>query len=61
MTVAKKIFEWLKDTLFPPIEGDAFCWWKSDLTARENIIRLLKSFGDWVLDLLFPVLDDDQY
>ena len=27
----------------------------------EKIIRLLKIIDAWVLDLLYPELDDDQY
>ncbi len=27
----------------------------------EKIIRFLKALDAWVLDLLYPELDDDQY
>lgn len=50
------------------IMGDIFwktdpslCWWKGDLTMKERFIRMIKQLDAWVMDLLFPELDDDQY
>ena len=30
-------------------------------TMKEKILKLLKALWEWVLDLLYPNLDDDQY
>lgn len=39
---------------------EEFIWWKGDLSLKERIIRMAKQLDAFVLDLLFPKLNDDQ-
>ena len=38
---------------------DKFVWWRGDLAAKEHIIRAAKQFDAWLMDLLYPEIDDD--
>ena len=40
---------------------EEYIWWKGDLSMKERIIRAAKQFDAWLMDLLYPELDDDQY
>lgn len=39
---------------------EEFIWWKGELTLKERIVRMAKQLDAFVLDLLFPNLNDDQ-
>ena len=39
---------------------EEFIWWKGDLTVKGRIIRAAKQFDAWLMDLLYPELDDQH-
>lgn len=47
------------DAFFWQIKEE-FIWWKGELTLKERIVRMAKQLDAFVLDLLFPNLNDDQ-
>lgn len=69
----KKLFQFLKqifaaadqfmDAIDPPVEGEPFRWWIKELSTKDNLIRLLKAFDAWLMDLLYPDVgqDDDPW
>lgn len=36
----------------------ALCWWKGDLTTKERFVRFIKQLDAWLLDLIYPKLDE---
>ena len=39
---------------------EEYIWWKGDLSMKERIIRAAKQFDAWLMDLLYPELDDQH-